>query len=322
MNVLVTGGTGTLGTALVKHWLTLDEGRMIVFSRDEEKHWRMKRKFADPRIGFFLGDVRDRDRLSRAMQADIDLVVHAAALKQVDTCEYNPIEAVETNVRGTQNAIQAALDAEISKFVLISSDKAVHPVNLYGMTKGTAEKLTVHANSYSGKRKTRFSAVRYGNVVGSRGSFFDQIKRSGWASEITITDERMTRFWLSIQRAVDFVHYVSDYMQGGEIFVPRPIKARSTSEMAEMAAPRRGRRILGMRPGEKLHETLICREEAPRTHCAAEAYVISPENPSWPYEACPRMQPVDKEFELRSDLAKAMGYELTDQEALELLEAA
>jgi UDP-N-acetylglucosamine 4,6-dehydratase (inverting) len=240
----------------------------------------MRRQFGDdPRLRFFIGDVRDLGRLSRAMNG-VDLVVHAAALKQVPACEYNPIEAVRTNIDGAANVIDAAIDNEVEKVIAISTDKAVHPVNLYGATKLVAEKLFIQGNAYTGGRRTKFSVVRYGNVVGSRGSvipLFLEQRRNG---RITITDERMTRFWITLEQGVRFVIACLERMAGGEIFVPK-IPSMKITDLAEVVAPTAEREIIGVRPGEKIHEVLITEEEARHAKEFDDFYIIEPEHPFW-----------------------------------------
>jgi len=279
--VLVTGGTGSFGKKFAEIVLKEYEPKALrIFSRGELLQLQMRQKFAgDGRLRFFIGDVRDRERLSRAMNG-VDIVVHAAALKQVPACEYNPLEAVRTNIDGAANVIDAAIDNEVEKVLAISTDKAVLPVNLYGATKLVAEKLFVQGNAYTGGRKTRFSVVRYGNVVGSRGSvvplFFEQ-KKTG---RITITDDRMTRFWLTLEQGVRFVISCLEQMKGGEIFVPK-IPSMRISELAEAIAPGCSKEIIGIRAGEKLHECLLTGEEARHSKEFEDYFVIEPEHSFW-----------------------------------------
>lgn len=277
--VLVTGGTGTFGRALVARLLR-DNGvkKIIVFSRDEFKQHHMQQNIADPRkkLRFFIGDVRDRDRLERAF-VGVDIVVHAAALKQVPAIEYNPTEAIKTNINGSQNVVDAALDARVGKVLLISSDKAVQPINLYGATKLAAEKLFVAANVYRGDNyMTAFSVVRYGNVVGSRGSFIELLRTQRETGTITLTHEKMTRFWITIESVMDVVLESLALMQGGEIFVPK-MGNMSVYDVVKMLTPECKIKMTGIRPGEKLHEVLITEYEAPRAHDIGYAYVIKPE---------------------------------------------
>ncbi len=278
--VLVTGGTGTFGQTFVRYLLEEERVSAVrVLSRDELKQWEFQRRLPDERLRFFIGDVRDRDRLHRAFDG-VDVVVHAAALKQVPSCEYNPFEAVKTNVLGAQNVIDAAIERGVERVVALSTDKAANPVNLYGATKLCAEKLFVQGNNYSGGHVTRFSCVRYGNVVGSRGSvvpLFIEQRTNGW---ITVTDRRMTRFWVTVRQAVEFVKRSIETLQGGEVFVPRSPSVR-IADLAEVIAPRSEVREIGIRTGEKLHETLVTVEEAPRTVARDGMFVIRPEFAPW-----------------------------------------
>lgn len=277
--ILVTGGTGTFGRAFVRRALAEPVKKVIVFSRDELKQFEMRQHadFQDERIRFFLGDVRDKERLQRAFQ-EVDVVVHAAALKQVPALEYNPIEAVKTNIVGTQNVIDAALDAGVEKVLFISSDKAVHPINLYGATKLAAEKLIVAANNYrrTGAPGPCFSVMRYGNIIGSRGSFIELIERQRESGVITLTDERMTRFWIRIEHIMELVLEVLGGMHGGEIFVPK-MESLRVVDVIKCVAPDCAVRLIGIRQGEKLHETLITEHEAPRTLDIGRMYAILPE---------------------------------------------
>jgi UDP-N-acetylglucosamine 4,6-dehydratase len=279
--VLVTGGTGSFGTKLVDVALSRHAPkRVIVFSRDELKQHQMRLERPDPRLTFFIGDVRDRERLHRAFQADVDVVLHAAAMKQVPACEYNPFEAIKTNVLGAQNVIDAAIDCGVQRVVALSTDKAVNPANLYGASKLCAEKLFVQGNSYAGGRDTRFAVVRYGNVLGSRGSvipLFLEQKRFG---RVTVTDERMTRFWLTLEQGVEFVISCLGTMRGGEVFVPR-IPSMSLAELARAIAPGCEVNVTGIRPGEKLHECLVSSDEARHTMMLDDMFVIRPEHAFW-----------------------------------------
>ncbi len=280
-SVLVTGGTGSFGKKFIEIMLReYHPRRLIVFSRDELKQHEMYTgDFNDPSLRYFIGDIRDKDRLRRAMR-NVDIIVHAAALKQVPACEYNPIEAIKTNIDGAQNVIEAAIDADVKKVMALSTDKAVNPVNLYGATKLCMEKLFVQSNAYSTRSGTSFSCVRYGNVVGSRGSvvpvFMDQ-RRNG---AITITDERMTRFWLTIEQGVYFVIKCIDIMQGGEVFVPK-IPSMRVMELARAVAPKCKIEYVGIRPGEKLHETLISIDEARRGVEFDDMFIIQPAQHRW-----------------------------------------
>ena len=280
LSILITGGTGSFGKKFVEIMLRdFHPERIIIFSRDELKQHEMRMNgFDDPSLRYFIGDVRDRDRLKRAMHG-INIVIHAAALKQVPACEYNPFEAVKTNIYGAQNIIDAAIDVGVKKVVALSTDKAVNPVNLYGATKLCAEKIFIQGNAYSGTGGTKFSCVRYGNVIGSRGSviplFMEQKKNGG----ITITDKRMTRFWLSLDQAVKLVCDGLYHMQGGEIFVPR-IPSMKLMDLANVIAPECKIKVIGIRPGEKLHEALITEEDGRNTVAYNGMYVIMP-NLSW-----------------------------------------
>jgi UDP-N-acetylglucosamine 4,6-dehydratase/5-epimerase len=279
--VLLTGGTGSFGKKFVEVALARHSPkRIIVFSRDELKQHEMQLQFRDPRLRFFIGDVRDKERLVRAFQADVDIVVHAAALKQVPACEYNPFEAIKTNVLGAQNIVDAAIDVGVPRVLALSTDKAVNPVNLYGASKLAAEKLFVQGNAYAGSKDIRFANVRYGNVVGSRGSvvpIFLEQKKTG---RLTLTDERMTRFWLTLQQGVEFVLRGIEVMHGGEIFVPR-IPSMSVTDLARTIAPNAELVYTGIRPGEKLHEMMVSADEARHAVRLEDMYVIKPEHSWW-----------------------------------------
>lgn len=298
--VLITGGTGSFGNRLVEIVLRdYQPKRLIVFSRDELKQHDMRLQFPDSRLSFFLGDVRDRERLVRAFKADVDLVIHAAALKQVPSCEYNPFEAIKTNILGAQNVIEAAIDTGVPRVLALSTDKAVNPVNLYGATKLCAERLFVQGNAYVGKRNTVFSCVRYGNVIASRGSvvpIFQQQSRSG---TVTVTDKRMTRFWMTLEQAVEFVISCAGIMKGGEVFVPR-IPSMKVTDLARVVAPQCSIRFTGVRPGEKLHETLISRDEARHTVRLNNMFIIQPEYRFWSKKQNPG-EPLAEDFCLSSD---------------------
>jgi UDP-N-acetylglucosamine 4,6-dehydratase/5-epimerase len=273
--VLVTGGTGSFGKKFTKKALELGVKKIIVFSRDELKQYEMKQEFRDERLRFFIGDVRDKERLYRAFDG-VDIVIHAAAMKHVDACEYNPFEAVKTNIHGAQNIIEAAIDRGVEKVIALSTDKACSPVNLYGATKLASDKLFVAANAYVGEKKTQFSVVRYGNVVGSRGSvvpFFKKIKNTG---VIPITDERMTRFWITLEHGVQFVLDNLERMHGGEIFVPK-IPSMNIMDLAKAVAPECETKVIGIRPGEKLHEAMIMEDDARHTIEFDDYYAILPE---------------------------------------------
>jgi len=277
--ILLTGGTGSFGNKFTEMILKQSPKSLRIYSRGEYNQYIMDQKFKDERIRFLIGDVRDRDRLYRAMNG-VDIVVHAAALKQVPACEYNPIEAVRTNIDGAINIIDAAIDNSVEKVMAISTDKAVHPVNLYGATKMVAEKLFVQGNTYTGKRKTRFSCVRYGNVIGSRGSVIPLFKEQKKRGVLTITDERMTRFWLTLDQGVNFVLDSIERMQGGEIFVPK-IPSMRMMDLADAIAPEAKKEIVGIRAGEKLHEIMITEDEARHAKEFSDYFIIEPEFPFW-----------------------------------------
>ena len=279
--VLVTGGTGSFGKKIVK--ILLDEykpEKVIVYSRDELKQHEMRSSGYDaPNLRYFIGDVRDLDRMRRAFEG-VDIVVHAAALKQVPACEYNPMEAIKTNILGSSNVIDAALDAQVEKVIALSTDKAVNPINLYGATKLAAEKLFVQSNSYAGGRKTRFSCVRYGNVVGSRGSVVPVFLQQRDKGEVTVTDERMTQFWISLEQGVRFVIRCAEQMRGGEVFVPK-IPSMTILDLAKTIAPDAKVNVVGIRPGEKLHEVLISEDEARTTVELDDMFVVQPAEALW-----------------------------------------
>lgn len=281
--VLITGGTGSFGRKFVE--VALRDSRpkkLIVFSRDELKQHDMRQCFPDQPgspMRYFIGDVRDRERLHRAF-AGVDIVVHAAALKQVPACEYNPFEAVQTNVIGARNVIDAAIDQNVKKVMTVSTDKAVNPVNLYGATKLCAEKMFVQANAYAGESGTRLSCTRYGNVVGSRGSIVPLFQQQRTNGHVTITDPRMTRFWLTLEQGVRFVIRCIGAMHGGEIFVPK-IPSMKITELAALLAPGCELKQVGIRPGEKLHEVLISEDEARHTRELDDMFVIQPAHSWW-----------------------------------------
>jgi len=278
--ILVTGGTGSFGQKFTEIILKKHNPKSVrIYDNRELAEVEMERKFNNSRLRFFIGDVRDEKRLSRAMDG-VDIVIHAAALKHVPICEYNPIEAVKTNIDGAVNVIDVAIDNEVEKVIAVSTDKAVYPVNLYGATKMVAEKLFVQANSYSGGKKPIFSCSRYGNVVGSSGSvvplFLEQKKKG----EITITDEKMTRFWITLEEGVNFVIDCIGMMRGGEIFIPK-ISSMKIIDLAEVIASGAKRKIIGVRPGEKLHEVLLTEEEALHAKEFDKFFIIEPEHPFW-----------------------------------------
>ena len=282
--VLVTGGTGSFGHKFVE--IMLREYRpkkLVILSRDELKQHDMRAEgFDHSSLRWFIGDVRDPQRLVRAFD-DVTVVVHAAALKQVPACEYNPFEAIQTNIMGGRNVIDAAIDCGVSRVVALSTDKAVNPVNLYGATKLCAEKMFVQANAYAGSKATRFSCARYGNVVGSRGSVIPVFVEQRKKGKITITDARMTRFWMTLEQGVRFVVNSIEVMHGGEIFVPK-IPSMKLMSLAETVAPGCEVEVIGIRPGEKLHEALISEDEARNTVELGEMFVIQPTHPWWSKE--------------------------------------
>ena len=302
--VFVTGGTGSFGNAFIARLLEHHEPAAIrIYSRDELKQYDMQRKFEDDeRLRFLLGDVRDVDRLRRATK-DVDLIVHAAALKQVPACEYNPFEAVQTNINGAENIVTAAIDNRVPRVLSISTDKAVNPVNLYGATKLCAEKIITQSNTYAAEgdhMATRFASARYGNVVGSRGSVIPLFKKQALTGELTITDEAMTRFWITLEQAVDFVISCLDVMQGGEVFVPR-IPSMRVVDMAEAMAPEATRKIIGIRPGEKLHEVLMTSEESRHATAFEDRFAIYPNFPFWRAGGYPQGEELPPGFVYSSD---------------------
>lgn len=276
-SVLITGGTGSFGQEFIKTLLeNYKPSRVVVFSRDELKQFEMQQRFPQSVMRFFLGDVRDASRLHQAMRG-IDYVVHAAALKQVPAAEYNPMECIKTNIHGAENVIAAALDNEVQKVIALSTDKAANPVNLYGATKLASDKLFVSANNIAGGHITRFSVVRYGNVVGSRGSVvpaFKQMLAQG-AKELPVTDTRMTRFWITLRQGVKFVIRNFERMYGGEIFVPR-IPSMRILDLVESLSPSIPIRVIGIRPGEKLHEIMCPADDSHLTLEFSDHYVIRP----------------------------------------------
>ncbi|MHB8916622.1 MAG: UDP-N-acetylglucosamine 4,6-dehydratase (inverting) [Desulfocucumaceae bacterium] len=299
-SILVTGGTGSFGKRFIRYVLdNLDLRRVIVFSRDELKQFEMEKEYNDERLRFFIGDVRDRDRLYRAF-AGVDYVVHAAALKQVPACEYNPFEAVKTNVLGAQNIIEAAIDCGIKRVVALSTDKAANPANLYGATKLCSDKLFISGNSYAGSRDTRFCVVRYGNVIGSRGSVIPLFKKMRETGAITITDPRMTRFWITLEQGVMFVLNSIERMQGGEIFVPK-IPSMKITDLAEAVAPGCRHQYIGIRPGEKLHEVMIPEDDARNTIEMDDFYIIQPQFPWWGRKNWSEGRQVPADFRYASD---------------------
>jgi len=317
--VLITGGTGSFGRKFTR--IVLEHHapkKLIIFSRDELKQFEMKQELGErPNVRYFLGDIRDSERLHQAFHG-VDIVVHAAALKQVPALEYNPFEAIKTNVIGAENIITAAINQKVKKVVALSTDKAVNPINLYGATKLCAEKLFVAGNSYSGDIKTRFSIVRYGNVVGSRGSvipFFLEKKKSG---VLPITDERMSRFWITLNQGVDLVLTALERMHGGEIFIPK-IPSMNIMDLAKAIAPDCKTKMVGVRPGEKISEVLLTEDEARHALEFKDLYVIQPDHPFWDREGGLHAggKPLSAEFRYASD---TNDWWLKPEEILAILE--
>lgn len=299
--ILVTGGTGSFGKKFVEIMLRqYRPKRLVIFSRDELKQHDMRASGLDhPSMRYFIGDVRDPGRLERAF-AGVTVVVHAAALKQVPACEYNPFEAIQTNIMGGRNVIDAAINQGVRRILALSTDKAVNPINLYGATKLCAEKMFVQANAYSGARDTRFSCARYGNVVGSRGSVIPVFMEQRRRGRVTITDPRMTRFWLTLEHGVRFVVSCIEQMHGGEIFVPK-IPSMKLVDLAETIAPGCEVECIGIRAGEKLHEVLISEDEARNTVEASDMYVIQPLHPWWRDENWASAKRLPEGFRYTSD---------------------
>lgn len=281
--ILLTGGTGSFGQKFVETMLRDYKPQSLrIFSRDEMKQYEMQKKFSHPSLRFFIGDVRDKDRVHRALDG-ATLVIHAAALKHVPLCEYNPFEAVKTNILGAQNLIEATIEHDIPRFVALSTDKAVNPTNLYGATKLCMERLFIAGNHYTGSHKTRFSCVRYGNVVGSRGSvipFFLQQRSTG---KLTITDRRMTRFWITLEQGVQLVIRAAEQMQGGEVFVPKIPSMRMT-DVARLIGHDCEIVESGIRPGEKLHEVLLTEDEARHSLDFGDVFIVEPEQHWWNFD--------------------------------------
>jgi len=316
--ILVTGGTGSFGRKFSEIVLKDHDPKAVrIYSRGELLQLQMREEFNnDPRLRFFIGDVRDKERLFRAMNG-ADIVIHAAAIKQVPVCEYNPIEAVKTNIDGAVNVIDAAIDNCVEKVMAISTDKAVHPVNLYGATKLVAEKLFVQGNAYTGERKTKFSVVRYGNVVGSRGSVVPLFLAQREKGKLTITDPRMTRFWITLEQGVRFVIECIGRMNGGEIFVPK-IPSMRVMDIADVIAPDAEKEVIGIRPGEKIHETLLTAEEARHAREFNNCFIIEPEHPFWDGNDLEGGNPLPEGFSYTSD---SNDQWLTKGQLRELLEA-
>ena len=298
--VLITGGTGSFGTRLIERLLSEHAPRAVrIFSRDEYKQSELQRRFGDDRLRFLIGDVRSVPRLLRATRG-VDVIFHAAALKHVPICEYNPFEAVQTNVVGAENVVTAAIENDVPLTMALSTDKAVNPVNLYGATKLCQEKIITQGNAYAADAVARFACVRYGNVVGSRGSVVPLFKRQAAEGAVTITDERMTRFWITLDEAIDFVLASLARMEGGEIFVPK-IPSMRVTDLAEALAPGVPRQVVGIRPGEKLHEALLTEDEARHGWETETGYTIMPEHAFIPVNPSPGDRPLGEGFRYTSD---------------------
>ncbi len=318
--ILLTGGTGSFGKKFTQIILKEHNPKAIrIFSRGELKQQQMRVQFQescnDEKLRFFIGDVRDKNRLYRAMNG-VNIVIHAAALKQVPTCEYNPIEAVKTNIDGAANVIDAAIDNNVEKVMALSTDKAVHPVNLYGATKLVAEKLFIQGNAYTGERRSKFSCVRYGNVIGSRGSVIPVFQEQRKNGTITITDKKMTRFWITQEQAVHFIIKCIERMKGAEIFVPK-IPSMKIVDLAQAIAPQSETKITGIRPGEKINEILLTEEEAQYTKEFKNYFVIKAEYASW------RKNHIEGDKSLPQGFRYSSGnndHWLTKQELIKMLE--
>lgn len=302
-SVLVTGATGSFGKRFVKYVLEKhNPARLVIFSRDELKQFELQQQFQSPKLRYFLGDVRDKQRLYRAFDG-VQIVIHAAAMKQVPASEYNPMEAVKTNIIGAENVIDVCIDQKVERVIALSTDKAANPVNLYGATKLCSDKLFIAANALSGRHRTHFSVVRYGNVIGSRGSvvpFFLQRRKDG---VLPITDPRMTRFWIALTQGVKFVADCLERMRGGEIFIPK-IPSMGILDVAKAVAPECSTRIIGIRPGEKLHEIMITQDDALHTAEFDDHYVIQPAADWWDrsvYFKETGSHPVLEDFQYSSD---------------------
>lgn len=301
-SILITGGTGSFGKAFIRNILTeLTPTRVVVLSRDELKQYEFRRELGnDSRLRWFIGDIRDRHRLTRAMHG-IDFVVHAAALKQVDTAEYNPSEFIATNVSGSQHVVDAAIEAGVQRVIALSTDKASSPINLYGATKLVADKLFISANHYAAGHPTRFAVVRYGNVMGSRGSVVPLFRRlAAEGRSLPITDKRMTRFWITLEQAVRFVLDSFEQMQGGELFVPR-IPSMRILDLVEAVAPEATTHEIGIRPGEKLNEEMIAPDDSRRTLRTADRFIVQPTIATWGYQPPSDCEPVPDGFAYQSD---------------------
>lgn len=328
--ILITGGTGSLGKKLTSKILSrFKPKKIIILSRDELKQFEMMQEFTDPCLRFFIGDVRDKERLYRAFEG-VDYVIHAAALKQVPAAEYNPFEAIKTNILGAQNVIDVSVDLGVKKVVALSTDKAANPINLYGATKLCSDKLFISGNSYAGSKPTRFSVVRYGNVVGSRGSVIPLFLKMRKGGVVPITDVRMTRFWITLDQGAELVLNAFFKMKGGEIFVPK-IPSASMLDVAKAVAPECEIKVVGIRPGEKLHEALISEDDGRLTLEYDDYYVIQPQFPWWGEERKNGGRPVPEGFSYTSgnnkevltlSQIKNIVKEFRDGEETDLLRAA
>ncbi len=324
-SVLVTGATGSFGKRFIKHVLAKhDPKRLVIFSRDELKQFEMQQHIQSPKLRYFLGDVRDKNRLYRAFDG-VQIVIHAAAMKQVPASEDNPMEAIKTNIIGAENVIDACIDQGVERVIALSTDKAANPANLYGATKLCSDKLFIAANALSDRHRTHFSVVRYGNVIGSRGSvipFFMQRRKEG---VLPITDERMTRFWITLEQGVRFVLDSLDRMRGGEIFVPK-IPSMNIMDVAKVVAPECKTKTIGIRPGEKLHEIMITQDDAANTAEFDDHYVIQPAARWWDKQAYIKengAKLVAEDFQYSSDrnaiwMTREQLSELLKKEAIEL----
>lgn len=303
-SILITGGTGSFGQRFVRHILEHHKPRrIVVYSRDELKQYEMAQAIQAPQLRYFIGDIRDRERLERALQG-IDTIVHAAAMKQIVAAEYNPIECIKTNIIGAENIINAAINCGVKKVIALSTDKAVNPINLYGATKLCSDKLFIAGNHLAGREGPRFSVVRYGNVVGSRGSVVPLFQRLRASGRLPITDKRMTRFWITLDKGAEFVAHCLGIMQGGEVFIPK-IPSMRVIDLATAMAPDCKLDIVGIRPGEKLHECMIPHDEARLTREFDDFYVIMPSMPVGTMDEHPRYngsagKPVAEDFEYSS----------------------
>lgn len=304
-SILITGGTGSFGKRFVKRlYERYRPARVVVYSRDELKQFEMAQEIQHPTLRYFIGDVRDGERLQRALKG-IEIIVHAAALKQVPAAEYNPIECIKTNILGAENIVNAAINEKVERVIALSTDKAANPINLYGATKLCSDKLLIAANHLSGMGGTRFSVVRYGNVIGSRGSVIPFFKERRKTGKLPITDVRMTRFWITLDEGVTFVERMLGLMKGGEVFIPK-IPSMRIVDLARAIAPECPHEIVGVRPGEKLHEVMVPRDEAMNTLEFDQFYVIRPSFHWWDYPDDLKYggiegRPVPEEFEYRSD---------------------